>query len=87
MYSFDDKCHLKLDVSYKRDIVCNSSYNVTMKSTAKFPKSYLKLELRKGIEVVYSYYIDLYDNVDKNDVEHGFMKLKSELVGNEVNQK
>jgi len=37
------------------------------KTTGKFPKSYLKFELRDGMTIVYSYYIDLYNNVDRED--------------------
>ena len=80
LYSFDDNCPLDLTLSYKKDIVCNSSYNAVSKNMGKFPKSFLKLELRRGMKVVYSYYVDLYSNVDEEDVEEGFLQLKSDLL-------
>ncbi|MBU1668565.1 hypothetical protein KKC13_09085 [bacterium] len=80
LYDFDETCDLILSVSYKTDIVCNSTQNVYMKNVGKFPKSYLKLELRKGLEMQYSYYIDLHSNVDEDDIEEGFERLKDDLL-------
>ncbi len=80
LYDFNSSCNYKLTISYKKDIVCNSSYNAVAKTTGKFPKSYLKFELRDGMTIVYSYYIDLYDNVDTEDIRDGFLKLKMDLV-------
>lgn len=82
LYTFDETCPMVLNISYKKDIVCNSSYNALSKSTGKFPKSFLKLELRKGLKVVYSYYIDLLDNVESDDVRIGFERLKNDIVKN-----
>jgi len=79
-YAFDDACPWTLDVRYKRDIVCNSSYNAVSKNLGKFPRSFLKLEVREGMKVVYSYYIDLYDNVDKSDLQRGIKRLKKDLL-------
>ncbi len=80
LYSFDKNCMFHLDVSYKKDIVCNSSYNSMAKSTGKFPKSFLKLEVRKGFDTKYSYYIDLLDNVQSDDVEVAFRRLKNDIL-------
>lgn len=82
LYTFDKKCDLTLSVSYKKDIVCNSTQNVQMKNMGKFPISFLKLELRKGLELKYSYYVDLYSNVDEDDLEEGFERLKEDLLIN-----
>ena len=82
LYSFDKTCPLTLTISYKKDIVCNSTQNVYRKNSGKFPKSYLKMELRKGLDVVYSYYIDLYHNVDVDDLNEGFKRLKQDLIEN-----
>jgi hypothetical protein len=79
-YAFDETCPLTLSVSYKKDIVCNSTQNVNMKSLGKFPRSYLKLQLRKGMEMEYTYYIDLFSNIDGDDVEEGFKRLKEDLI-------
>ena len=79
-YPFKRECPLTLTLSYKRDIVCNSTYNALSKNMGKFPKSFIKLELRKGLEVVYSYYVDLYSNVDEDDLIEGMNQLKKDLL-------
>ena len=80
LYSFDEKCDLTLTLSSKKDIVCNSPQNVMLKTSGKFPKSYLKMVVRRGMQIEYSYYIDLYSNVDEDDVEEGFERLKQDLI-------
>jgi len=83
LYAFDKHCDLKLTVKYKKDIVCNSPYNPNSKNTSQFPKSFLNLELRKGLNVVYSYYIDLYNNVDEEDVTDAFKRVMKDLIDTE----
>jgi len=51
-----------------------------MKNVGKFPKSYLKMELRKGLEMIYTYYIDLSENIEVDDLDEGFRKLKQDLI-------
>ncbi len=80
LYAFDDSCPLTLTLSSKKDIVCNSTNNMMSKNMGKFPKSFVKLELREGMKVEYSYYVDLYSNVDEDDVEEGFERLKKDLI-------
>ena len=80
LYTFDESCDLTLSISYKKDIVCNSTQNIQMKNMGKFPKSYLKLKLRKGLEIKYSYYLDLYNNIESDDIEKGFKRLKQDLI-------
>ncbi len=87
LYAFDTQCDLKLSMKYKKDIVCNSPYNPNSKNTSQFPKSFLQLELRKGFKVVYSYYIDLYSNVDEEDVEDAFERLKKDLTNKNLTKK
>ena len=82
LYKFKKSCNYRLTLTYKQDIVCNSSYNVGLKSMGKFPKSFLKLEVRKGLNVLYSYYVDLYSNANNDDVEEGFSQLKNDLLLN-----
>jgi len=79
LYRFDSSCDLRLSISYKKNIICNSTSNVSLKATGHFPKSFLKLEVRKGMKSLYSYYIDLYSNVDRDDIDEGFIKLKRDL--------
>jgi len=80
LYPFTDDCPLTLTLSSKKDIVCNSTNNIMSKNMGKFPRSFLKLELRQGMGLKYSYYIDLYSNVDEDDVENGFERLKEDLI-------
>ena len=80
LYAFDRQCDLKLSMKYKKDIVCNSPYNPNSKNTSQFPKSFLQLELRQGLNVVYSYYIDLYNNVDEEDVTDAFKRVTKDLM-------
>jgi len=80
LYTFDKNCSSVLHMSYKKNIVCNSSHNSVAKSTGKFPKSFLKLELRKGLQMQYSYYIDLLDNVDRQDVREAFRRLSLDIL-------
>ena len=80
LYTFTNTCPLTLTLSSKKDIVCNSTNNMMSKNMGKFPKSFLKLELRQGMRLQYSYYIDLYSNVDEGDVEEGFERLKKDLI-------
>ncbi len=80
LYAFDDNCALTLTLGSKKDIVCNSTNNMMSKNMGKFPKSFIKLELREGMKLQYSYYRDLYSNVDEDDVKEGFERLKKDLL-------
>ncbi len=80
LYDFNQSCIFTLTLSSKKDIVCNSTNNVMSKNMGKFPKSFVKLELRKGMKVEYSYYVDLYSNVDEDDIKEGFDRLKKDLL-------
>jgi len=79
-YTFKANCPYQLTLSYKKDIVCNSGYNASGQSLGKFPRSFLKLEVRKGLRVEYSYYIDLLDNVNSDDIEEGFARLRKDIL-------
>ena len=78
LYKFDKKCELSLVVSYKTGIVCNSNQN-SDKKVAGLPDGYLRLEIKKGTRLYYSYYKDLQDNMNDKDIEKGFKELKSTL--------
>ena len=80
LYKFKKSCNYRLMLTYKQNIICNSSYNLGLKTTGKFPKSFFKLEVRKGLKVVYSYYVDLYGNVERDDLNEGFLHLKNDLL-------
>jgi len=78
-YHFRDDCDLSLEVSYKSGIRCNSSFNAATKATTTFPTSYLKMELRRGMTLQYSYYIDLTAKPTERDVNRGFDRLEKDL--------
>ena len=78
-YHFDENCDLTLEVSYKSGIVCNSSYNAAQKTLGTFPSSYLKMELRRGMALQYSYYIDLTSKPTEGDVDSGFDRLEKDI--------
>jgi len=68
-----------LQVEHKNGIICNSSYNAPQKALSNFPNSYLKLELHKGLLLLYSYYIDLDHKPDDSDISEAMDRLKREL--------
>ena len=78
-YHFDNNCGLILEVSYKSGIVCNSSYNAAQKTLGTFPSSYLKMELRRGMALQYSYYIDLTSKPTEGDINSGFDRLEKDI--------
>ena len=78
-YHFNDDCDLTLEVSYKSGIKCNSSFNAATKATTTFPTSYLKMELRRGLSLQYSYYIDLTKKPTESDVNRGFDRIEKDL--------
>ena len=80
LYKFDENCKLKLYIRYKTGIVCNSPYNPNQKNLSSFPTSFLNLEIRENLKSKYSYYIDLYDDVDENDIKKAFMRLEKDLI-------
>ena len=79
LYPFSQRCIYRLEVSFKQSIVCNSHYNAQSKALGKMPNSYLKMELRHGLSLQYSYYIDLDHKPDKEDLEEGLERLKEDL--------
>jgi hypothetical protein len=78
LYTFDENCQIKLEVSSKSGIVCNSNQNSQKKALSNFPSSYLKLQV-KNPNLAYSYYIDLDHNVKSEDIEDAFARVKNDL--------
>ncbi len=79
LYPFKNDCPLVLSVSYKSSIHCNSGYNACRQALGNFPTSYLKMELRRGLGLQYSYYIDLNSKPDGADVQKGFERMEKDL--------
>jgi hypothetical protein len=80
LYSFDDSCSTKLDVSHKSGIVCNSNQNSQKKALSNFPTSYLKIQISKDGKLFYSYYIDLKDSVTQDDSITAFERIQKDLI-------
>ena len=59
LYPFANQCPYRLVLTTKDSIVCHSNGNAPLKATPEFPSAYLRLELRHGLKLLYSYYIDL----------------------------
>ena len=78
-YNFSDDCDFRLEISKKSGITCNSNQNSDKKALTNFPSSYLKMDVSRGRKVVYSYYIDLLDEVDEEDYEDAFVRVKKDL--------
>ncbi len=79
LYDFNKRCDLKLEVSKKDGISCNSNQNTQKKALSNFPSSYLKMQIRQKKSLKYSYYIDLEDAVRSSDVQQGFERIKKDL--------
>ena len=78
-YKFTDTCPYSLNISYKSSIVCNSPYNASQKNLSSFPNSYLNMEIRKGMSLEYSYYIDLQHKPTADDVQKGWERIVKDL--------
>ncbi|MDB2562361.1 hypothetical protein N9X61_02025 [Sulfurimonas sp.] len=78
LYTFTPNCDLDLIASYKKSIVCNSNQNSEKKALG-MAKSYLRLELKQKNTLLYSYYIDLDENVKDIDIKNGFKVMKKTL--------
>jgi hypothetical protein len=74
-FEFDPKCPWRLEVKYKNDIHCNSNQNSDRKALSSFPVSYLRMEIRRGMQMVYSYYIDLQKQADADDATRGISRI------------
>jgi len=79
LYPFTSKCPYTLTLSTKESIVCHSFGNAPRKATSDFPSAYLRMELRRGIKLLYSYYIDLTHAPEASDIRDAFERLREDL--------
>jgi len=79
LYTFSENCSIKLEVSTKSGITCNSNHNYQIKAVGEFPSSYLKMQLNSGSKIVYSYYIDLKEEVNTQDISRAFLRMRDDL--------
>ena len=79
LYPFSPECPYVLSISYKNGIHCNSNANAPRKTLSNFPSAYLRLELRKGMKLLYSYYRDLTHPVKTDDLEDAFRRFRKDV--------
>jgi len=80
IYPFKRECPYRLEVSFKGGIHCNSTQNATRSALGNFPQSYLRMEIRKGFSLQYSYYIDLTHPIGGADVAKGFERIQEDIT-------
>ena len=78
-YVFQANCPWKLAIKTKENIHCNSNQNSDKKALTAFPNSFLRMEIRKGFSLKYSYYVDLTKAADPDDALEGFDRIISDL--------
>lgn len=79
LYHFRESCPYRLKVTYKNGIHCNSSGNAAKEASGAFPSAFIELELRRGLDLKYSYYRDLKEAADAEDLEDAFERFSSDL--------
>jgi hypothetical protein len=79
LYSFAEECPYTLQLSTKSGIHCNSNANAPSKTLSNFPSAYLRMELRRGMKLLYSYYIDLTAAPTAEDIAKGFKRMQEDL--------
>ena len=79
LYHFKKDCEYKISLESRGGIVCNSSFNSSLKTSSNFPNSYLRLELKKGMKLLFSYYADLTSPPDSSDIKRAFEVLREKV--------
>ncbi len=78
-HKFDAECKFKMQVEKKGGITCNSKHNTQSKAMGSFPSSFLNVNVSKGRNKIYGYYIDLIEDVKEDDVEAALKRIKEDL--------
>jgi hypothetical protein len=78
LYDFKKECDYNLVISYKTYITFNSNQN-SEKKISGLPSSYLRMEIKKNGSLKYTYYKDLKENLNSNDIKNGFRSIKNSL--------
>ena len=79
LYPFRNRCPVTVEVRHKENICCNSTQNVQQKTLSRFPHHFLRLEVRRGMTPLYSYYIDLDHPADEEDIKQAFERMRDDL--------
>ena len=80
LYDFQDKCLYELQASRKSGIVCNSNQNADKKALSNFPSGFIRLDVYKRREPIYSYYKDLTCEATQKDIQKAFSRLREDLL-------
>jgi len=75
--SIEKNCRYRMQISTAESIHCNSSFNAPLKSTSNFPNAYLRIELRRGMDILATYYKDFTSPPDEDDLKKALQKLRS----------
>ena len=79
LYHFNKSCEYKIAIETKGGIHCNSTFNVPQKVNSNFPSAYLRLELKRGMESPFSYYVDLTSAPTASDIDRAFEAMGEHL--------
>ena len=79
LYPFNKGCAYRLEASQKSGIVCNSNQNIQKKVLSNFPSTYLRLDVYRESQIVYSYYKDLSTKPSQEDIKKAFLRLTKDI--------
>ena len=80
LYDFQEKCPYELQASRKSGIVCNSNQNADKKALSSFPSGFIRLDVYKAKQPIYSYYKDLTCEASQKDIKKAFKQLYKDLL-------
>ena len=80
LYDFQEKCPYELQASRKSGIVCNSNQNADKKALSNFPSGFIRLDVYKTKQPIYSYYKDLTCEATQKDIKTAFQRLSEDLL-------
>jgi hypothetical protein len=80
-YTFSEPmaCPYRLEVSWKSNIHCTSNQNSDRKALSAFPSSFLRMEIRRGMRLLYTYYIDLPRPAGAEDAVGALKRVRKDL--------
>ena len=79
IYPFRADCPYRVTLSTKTNIHCNSNQNSERKALSSFPTSFIRIEIRQGMRLVYSYYVDLPNRPDTSEIISAFNKVSKDI--------
>jgi len=80
-YTFSESmaCPYRLEVSWKSNIHCTSNQNSDRKALSAFPSSFLRMEIRRGMRLLYTCYIDLPRPAGAEEAVEAFKRVRKDL--------